>query len=220
MTSTVTHEPFDNQPFQFRLAGLLWVMTGLAIATAVATPFLRQWTTSHWQYFGIAVSVFGLGAFGRAAISFTETQSRRNNIRCVGAPALRITTVAIFPQSFLGHLQANYPKFLLAMVVLGLLIPATELHERGKISAGAFAIVVAAGMTMFSLIAWCFARPEVVIGPHGLAFGNAFHAWKHIRATADDGCVRFALGKAMKLRVDLTPKELATVRAWYRAAKK
>ena len=212
-TSTVPHQPIDNQPFQFRLRGLLWTMTLLAVVTAVATPLMRQWTESHWHHFGLAVLFFGLGALGSVVLGRTGPQQRKKSIRSVGTPLMRITTVAIFPQSFLAYLQTNHPKFLLAAILLWVLIPAAELHERGKLSAGVFVVLIAAGTNIVTAISWCFARNDIVLGPTGLVVGNDFHPWKDIRATAEDGCLRLALGKAMKLRLDLTPEELAAVEA-------
>lgn len=222
-SSTASAKPIDRQPFQFRLAGMLWLMTGLAIATAVVTPFLRQWTTSHWQYFGIAVLAFGVAALGGVAIHLTQTSPRQTSIERVGTPALRIKTVALFPQSFLAYLQTNSPNYFLAVMFGALLIPAAELHLTARLSPGPFAILCTVGLNglnLWTALSWCFAHQEIVLGPYGLVLGEDFHPWTSIRATADDGCVRLALGKAMKLRVDLTPEELATVRAWYRAAKK
>lgn len=216
----MTHQQFDNQPFQFRLAGLLWIMTVLAVATAAATPFIRQWSESHWQYFGLAVLAFGLGALGNIAISRAEMQRRRTNIDRVGTPAIRITSIALFPQSFLGHLQANYPKFLLAAIALGVVIYATELHEHAKLTAGALAILAAAGTKTFTAISWCVTRNEVVLGPTGCLFGSDFYIWNNIRMSADHGCLQMALNKEMTVCVDLTPEELATVEAWRLAAKK
>lgn len=218
--NTVSAEQIDRQPFQFRLAGLLWLMTGLAITTAVITPHLRQWSASHWHYFGLAVLAFGLGALGSVAIGLTETKRRRTNFHRVGTPTIRVANVAVFPQSFLGHLQANYPKFLLAAIALGVVIYATELHEHGKLTAGALAILAAAGTNTFTAISWCVTRREVVLGTAGCIFGSDFCPWNNIRATADDGCLRLAIGKAMKLRLDLTPEEMAAVVAWKLAAKK
>lgn len=210
----------DRQPFQFRLAGLLSVMTGLAIVTAVATPFMRQWTASHWRYFGLAVLAFGLGALGSVAISRTEMQRRRTNIGRVGTPAIRITSIALYPQSILGRLQASYPRFLLAAIALGVVIYATELHTHAKLTAGALAILAAAGTKTFTAVSWCVTRNEVVLGPTGCLFRSDFYTWNNIRMSADDGCLRMALNNEMKLRLDLTPEELATVEAWQLAAKK
>jgi hypothetical protein len=121
--------------------------------------------------------------------------------------------MAIYPQSLIAYVKTHRPKYLLVAMGVAILIAVGELHFTARNSPGPFALLCVAGLNLWTTMSCHFANQEVVLGPDGLVLGEDLHPWNSTRATADAGCVQLPPGRAMKLRVNLTTEELATVRA-------